>query len=345
MDVVRKICFLLLASLCFSGCYTLKSAYNQMSILANRESYDSILARKDLTEEQRRKLLLAQDIREFALKNLKLHSNGNYTQVTWLDRPYVTWAVSASDPWRIKPYEWSFPIVGKVPYLGFFNLKDAETEEKEMAAKGYDTYLRGVSAYSTLGWFADPLLSSMLNYSEETLAETLIHELVHTTIWVKDSVDFNERLASYLGQKGAEVFYLKKEGPASPTYKHMQDATADDKVFSLFITAQVRELDEWYSGLSDSDKTVANKEARIKKIQDLFRSDVAPKLKTANWSKFDQAKLNNAKLMMYRTYMSDFSAFDKLWLKLNGDFAAFIEKCKTLIDSKHPDADLAKLSE
>src|SRR5690606_3806447 len=126
-------------------------------------------------------------------------SDGNYSEVAWLDRRYVSWTVSASDPWRLQPYEWSFPIVGRVPYLGFFKEEEAREKEQELIQKGLDTYLRGVSAYSTLGWFEDPLLSSMLNYEDHVLAETLIHELVHTTIWIKNSTDFNERLASYLG--------------------------------------------------------------------------------------------------------------------------------------------------
>jgi predicted aminopeptidase len=343
MDALKKL-LLTIFGFSLTGCYTLKSAYNQMSLLANRESYETILKRSDLTEDQRRKILLAQEVRDFALKELKLHSNGNYTKVTWLDRPYVIWSVSASDPWRVKPYEWKFPIVGKVPYLGFFNLKEAEEEEKKMASQGFDTYLRGVSAYSTIGWFADPLLSSMLNYDDEVLAETLIHELVHTTLWIKDSVDFNERLASYLGQKGAEQFYLKKEGPDSATYKKMQDATHDDQVFSNFITAEVKELDEWYQKLTPEAKTLDKKQARIKQIQEKFKDKIKSQLHGKNWSKFDEAKLNNAKLMMYRTYMSDFSSFDRLWDLVKGDFTLFLEKCKTLKNSKNPDQELAELN-
>ncbi len=343
MDALR-IFILVVASLYLTGCYSFKSAYNQMSLLANRESYNKILEKKDLTEDQRRKLLLSQEVRDFAIKELKLHSNGNYTQVTWLDRPYVIWSVSASDAWRIKPYEWQFPIVGKVPYLGFFNQKEAEEKESEMAKLGYDTYVRGVSAYSTLGWFADPLLSSMLNYDDEYLTETLIHELVHTTIWVKNSVDFNERLASYAGQKGAELFYLKKEGPGSPSYKKMQDAAHDDKIFSAFITNEVKQLDEWYKNLRPEDKNLENKEARIRKIQEDFNLKIKSQLRLKNWLRFGETKLNNARLMMYRTYMSDFTAFDRLWEISNRDFSTFIEKCKALIKSKNPDQDLAKIN-
>ncbi len=185
----------------------------------------------------------------------------------------------------------------------------------------------------------------MLRYSDEDLADTLIHELVHTTLWIKDNARFNERLASYLGQKGAEQFFLSKEGPQSPSYQKMQDATHDDQIFSHFITEQVKELDEWYRSLKPEEKTAENKEARIKKIQDLFTQKILPQMKSKSWSHFSKVKLNNAKLMMYKTYMSDFSAFDQLWKSVNGDFTIFLEKCKTLKNSKHPDQDLARLSQ
>ncbi|MFN9068049.1 MAG: aminopeptidase, partial [Bdellovibrionales bacterium] len=189
------------------GCYTLKSAYHQMQMLSSTESYESALNRKEITNDEKSKLKLALSVIEFTKTEFKLESDGNYSNVVWLDRPYVTWVVSAAYKWELKSHEWYFPIVGKVPYLGFFNESEAKSEEKVLAEKDYDTYLRGVSAYSTLGWFKDPLLSSMLRYEERDLVETLIHELVHTTFWVKNSVDFNERLASFLGQKGALIFY------------------------------------------------------------------------------------------------------------------------------------------
>jgi predicted aminopeptidase len=343
MDALKFFLFSHLG-LTLSGCYTLKSAYNQVSILVNRQSYESLLEKPSLSEDQKRKLHLAQSVRDFALTELGLSSNGNYQQVTWLDRPYVVWAVSASDPWALKSHQWSFPIVGKVPYLGFFNLQEAQEKEKELSAEGYDTYVRGVSAYSTLGWFADPLLSSMLNYKDEVLAETLIHELVHTTLWIPDNVNFNERLASYLGQKGAELYFLKTEGPESASYQRMKNATHDDQLFSSFITEELRELDLWYKKINSDVRDPAEKSKRIREIQDRFSQQVKPKMKGPDWDQFDQVKLNNARLLLYRTYLSDFTSFDRLWQSVNGDFKAFLQKCQTLKKSGKPEQDLELLS-
>lgn len=337
-----KIWLSLIAVTFLSGCYTLKSAYNQLSILTSKESYEETLKRPNLTEDQKRKLLLAQEVREFAEKNLKLNSGGNFSKVVWLDRPYVVWAVNASQPYELKPYEWSFPIVGRVPYLGFFKKKEAEEQQEELKEKGLDTYLRGVSAYSTLGWFEDPLLSSMLNYEDHELAETLIHELVHSTVWVKNSAEFNERLASFLGQKGAELFYLQKEGHDSPTTKRIKDEDHDAKLFSVFITKEIADLDQWYRNLAPNDKTEENKTKRIKSIQEKYVKELKPKMKIKT-GRFENAQLNNARLLLYKTYMQDYSPFERLWSRVDGNYQTFIEESKKLIKSKHPDTDIEKL--
>lgn len=335
---------LILVSVIFlSGCYTLKSAYNQISILTSKESYEETLKRPELTEEQKKKLLLAQEARDYAESILKLNSDGNFSKVVWLDRPYVTWAVNASDPWMLKPYEWNFPIVGRVPYLGFFKKKDAEEKRDELKKQGLDTYMRGVSAYSTLGWFEDPLLSSMLNYDDHELVETIIHELVHSTVWVKDNADFNERLASFLGQKGAELFYIKKEGPQSPTTQKIKDYDHDGKLFSAFITTELKSLDEWYKNLIPANKTEESKAKRIKQIQEKYVKELKPKLKIKTKGRFETATLNNAQLVLYRTYLHDFSPFENLWSRVGGSFQTFVQESKKLIKSENPDADIEKL--
>ncbi len=314
-----------------------------MQMLTSTESYESALNRKEISEEQKTKLRLALSVIEFAKVEFKLESDGNYSKVVWLDRPYVTWVVSASEKWKLKSYEWYFPIVGKVPYLGFFNETEAKTEEKKLSKNGYDTYLRGVSAYSTLGWFKDPLLSSMLRYEERDLVETLIHELVHTTFWVKNNVDFNERLASFLGQKGALIYYEKKEGSDSPTAQLIQAESADEKIFSEFITEELNSLSVWYSSLPVVNRTEDLRISRIKEIQNRFNLVIKPKLKSERWNRFADINLNNARLAGYKTYVSDFSNFERAWQCAQAQFPIFFKLIDTLRTSQDPDKDLAQL--
>ncbi len=326
-----------------SGCYTLKSAYHQMSLLNSREDYEDVLKKPDLKLEQKNKILFAQEVLSFAKNDLGLNSNGNYSKIVMLNRSYVTYVVSAAEPWSLKSYDWYFPIVGTVPYLGFFSEAEALEEEKDLKKKGLDTYQRGVSAYSTLGWFRDPLLSSMLRYDDHTLAETLIHELIHTTFWVKNSAEFNERLASFLGRKGAQIFYQKKEGKDSATSKLIADEAFDEKLFSEFITLEVKLLDQWYKELKEENRSLEAKENRIKEIQTKFESTVLKKMKTDSWSRFSQMKLNNARLVMYRTYLSDFSAFEKLWELTEQNIGTFLKACEPLKNSMDPDKELQKI--
>lgn len=310
-----------------------------MALLSSTESYESVLKKPDLTENQKQKIELAQRVLDFAKKDLKLNSNGNYSKIAMLNRPYVTWVVSAAEPWQLKPYQWSFPIVGKVPYLGFFKEQEAVEKENELKKQGLDTYMRGVSAYSTLGWFKDPLLSSMLRYDDHVLVETLIHELVHTTFWVKDHAEFNERLATFLGRKGAELFYQQDQR----TSKLIVDEIADEQLFSEFITEEVKKLDQWYLNLSKENQTIENKQVRIQEIQTRFTSQILPKMKTDSFNKFPDLKLNNAKLVMYRTYLKDFSGFEKLWEKSGRDFSRFLELCEPLRTALNPDQKLMEI--
>ncbi len=300
-------------------------------------------AEKDpqLTVDEKRKLSLAQKAREFAEQDLHLKSTKNYTTFVQLNRPYVTYVVSAAEKWQLKHYLWDFPFVGKMPYKGYFNEADAEKLENELKSENLDTFRRGVSAYSTLGWLKDPLLSSMLKYKDHDLVNTIIHETVHATIYIKNSADFNERLAVFLGNKGVEKFYFKEEGPESNTLKKIINENADEKLFSYFISQELKLLETWYS--EQSNKSDSAREDRLKEIQTRFLSEVKPKLKTDNYHRFAEIKLNNARLLNYKTYVQDLSDFEKLYEKVGGDFKNFLDQCKSLEKSEHPEIDLKNL--
>ena len=164
-----------------------------------------------------------------------------------LDGPYVTYVVSAAPKDELVAYKWWFPIVGSLPYKGFPEPTGAHAEADELNKKGLDAYIRGVSAYSTLGWFSDPILSSMLEYKDYDLVDTIIHETVHATIYIKSEADFNERLAVFIGHKGTEAFYRQREGQDSKTLKAMADDTYDERLFSEFIFGEMHDLEAWYA--------------------------------------------------------------------------------------------------
>ncbi|MFP5519945.1 MAG: aminopeptidase [Bdellovibrionia bacterium] len=323
--------------LLLTGCqfgYIASSAYHQAKILYDRTPLEQALQDPLLTAEEREKILLAKEALQFAETEFKLHGNGNYTSFVKLNRPYVSWAVSAAHSWELKHHQFQYPIVGKMPYKGFFSEDDAQQEAKKLEKQNLDVYVRGITAYSTLGWFRDPILSSMLAYKKHDLVNTIIHETVHTTLYIKNSADFNERLAVFIGNLGTELFFKNKEGVDSPTLKIIQDENNADKIFSAFITQELSDLENWYKLLPEQQRTPEIKEQRLSKIQENFRSEIQPKLPAGSYKTFASRKLNNAYLMVFKTYMQDLSDFERLYNLCNYDFKVFFDAIKTL--EKHP---------
>ena len=329
------------------GCqlsYFTKSAYHQLDLLNQRIPIETALKDPNLKPEYKKKLELTQEVRQFCAEKLGLNIEKNYTSFVDLKRPYVTYVVSAAHPWELEHHEFKYPIVGKMPYKGFFIEADAQAEEQSLKKQGLDTYLRGVTAYSTLGWFKDPVLSSMLEMSEHDFINTLIHETVHATLYIKNSADFNEQLATFLGNKGTELFYLEKEGPQSPTLQIIRDEQHDDLLFAQFIESELKLLTEWYASLKSESRSEESKEQRLREIQNRFQQTLVPQLKTSSYQRFSKLKLNNARLMVYKTYMHSLDSFALAYEKLGGDFKLFMEKMKTLEKSESPEQEIVKMS-
>lgn len=323
--------------------YYMKTAYNQLTMLSQKEPLEKALQNPEVSEEQKRKIRLADQARNFAADSLKLNSKHNYNHFVLLDQPYVTYVVNASEKWQLKNYLWDFAFIGEVPYKGFFKKVDAEEEQNKLDKKNYDTFVRGVSAYSTLGWLKDPLLSSMLNYSDHDLVNTVIHESVHATFYIKSSADFNERMAVYIGQIGMEMFYQQLEGEDSPTLKKAKLEGEDEKTFSEFISGEISELEKWYQNLPETERTEDLRQNRLNQISQNFTSKALPKMKTDLYQNFSSIKLNNARVGLYKTYNQDLHLFEKLYEKENKDFTRFFNKLLTLKKSNDPDKDLELL--
>ncbi|MGE4132420.1 MAG: aminopeptidase [Bdellovibrionales bacterium] len=329
---------LLGAALASCGCqlsYYLHGAYHQTKLLQDRVSIERALKSKNLGDEQKRKLQLVQEVREFIANDLGLKVGRNYSTYVQLEGPYVTYIVQAAYPFELKSYLWKFPFVGEVPYKGYFRKALADEEADELRARHLDTYVRGVSAYSTLGWFHDSVLSSMLRYDDYDLVETIIHETVHANLFVKSAVDFNERLATFLGRKGMILFYNKKEGADSPTVKLAAKSVVDQNLFSSFLTREVEELKAWYTS-HQGELTQEQKDQRLKEMQVRFNKDIKPAMQTKDYEDFGKRELNNAVLLAYRTYEYNLDDFEKVWKRFQGNFQEAFQFFKTLEKEKDP---------
>jgi predicted aminopeptidase len=338
MGLVKSLAFtaaLLLLTSCQLS-YLAKNAYYQVKLLNSKQSVKQSLLDPEISQEHKRKLALAEEAKLFAEQHLNLNKTSNYESFVKLNKPYVTWTVSAADKWSLVPYQWHFPIIGKVPYKGFFDELSAQEEAKKLQSKGYDVYVRGVSAYSTLGWFADPILSSMLNYSDYDLVNLVIHETLHATLFIKSNVEFNEQLATFVGNQGAEMFFSIKEGSDSPTLNAAKHESEDERLFSDFISSEIKTLETWYQSVPFKEREETKKASRLEEIQTNFNLKVKPFLKTKSFSKFSQQKLNNAVILIYKTYMNDLSSFKKVFEKFDQQWIPFLEFCKSLEKEKDP---------
>ena len=346
MVLIRSIFYLFALSL-LSSCqlgYIAQSAIDQAKLMRARVPLKYALENYKLTDKEREKLELAIEVREFMAESLNLNTKSNYSRYVHLDRKYVTYAVNASPKDQLKTYKWSFPVIGSVPYKGFFNKAKAVEEAEELEKKNLDTHVRGVAAYSTLGWFEDPLLSSMLRMKDHHFINTLIHETVHANLYISDHSKFNERVASFLGQLGTEAYY-QKLNKSSELKTIVENETHDELLFSQFITNELKQLRQWYKDQGKNKNIEDLRQDQFTKMKETFKNKVLPKMKTKNYEWFPKKKLNNAFLLLLELYNSDFSTLEKLANHYKRDFHKVFKELKKLEDSSTPEKDLVKMTE
>ncbi|MDR1100171.1 MAG: aminopeptidase, partial [Treponema sp.] len=281
--VISAAALLLTASAVFSGCYTLKQGTVLLGYLGRAVPLETLLdgdpadipavsgadepgspaADTSGAEENRRFVERVQDIRRFALEELGLAATKNYTKYVAIDRNYLAAVVSASAADSFERHEWWFPVVGPMPYKGFFNPADARKERKKLENRGLDVMIRGVDAFSTLGWFQDPLYSYMRAYPPERLADLIIHESLHATVFLKGRAQFNEELAEFVGSEGARLYMESRFGIDSEEYRRMTAAEADSAAFLAFIRELIGELETLYAGDDPKAEKLRKKDAII----------------------------------------------------------------------------------
>jgi predicted aminopeptidase len=247
----------------------------------------------------------------------------------------IMWVVMACEKFRLKPKEWKFPIVGAVPYKGFFDEKRANDLKQELEKEGWDVVVRNPGGWSTLGWFTDPILSKMLSRSEGDLANLIIHEMSHATIFVKDSVDFNENLATFIGDRGTEKFLIDKYGEHSKEYTTYMEEDKDYLKFVNHMLRGAKALDSLYNSMDSTDgmdEKLKSKEKVIRRI--ISAMDTLSLTLTSTPSKRFRNELpNNAYFMNFRQYQSKQDTFADEWkAKFDGDLRAYI----SYLSDKYP---------
>lgn len=298
-----------------SGCspfYVIRAAYEEGKILWRREPIPEYLEKPELGADTQEKLKLVLAVREYARDVLELNVGGSYSSYSYVDRPDLTYILTAAPRTELRPYTWWFLIVGRVPYKGYFSKEDAAAAAKELEDDGYDTNIRTSAAFSTLGWFDDPLLSHLLRYDKVTLAEVVFHELFHSTLYVKGAGAFNESAANFVGGRSAIDFFRDRFGAESPEHKRAIRAWEEELEFSTFIEKLAASLDELYAKEISVEDKLRLRQGVFARAKDEWSVWIANHL-AHRFRHFGQQPLNNAVIIHYMLYVKNLKLFEALY--------------------------------
>lgn len=309
----------MLASACSPG-YVLRGAWEEAKILNRRRPITGVIADPRQPPETRRKLQLVLDVRAFARDSLGERTGESYTLFAEKKSDTLATVLSAAYKDRFRAKTWWFPVVGSVPYKGFFHEADARREAEKLEREGYDTYMRPTSAFSTLGWFNDPVLSTLLRYDDVDLGNTVIHELFHQTFFAPGKIAFNESAANFAGARGAIQFFCGRDGPDAPTCRRARDEWDDDLAFGFFMGELIHDLESLY-GRTDitREQKLQLREEVFARAQRRFRDEVRPRLKVNTFGSFTREPLNNATLISRRIYYDRLDLFERVYQSRGGD--------------------------
>ena len=293
-----------------TGCYLVNQAYEQNSLMNSRSPISEVVGKGEdqwLVE----RLRYVRDVIEFA-KNNGLNTKNAYEYYVHLDRDSISYLVYAAQANSLESYTWWFPIVGEVPYLGFFDSKERDEVANDLASEGYDISKGNVGAFSSLGWFEDPIYSSMLKRGDASLAHLLFHELTHRTFWSSGSTRFNENLAEFIAGKLTEAYLLeKKEYKLLKKYQQRKD---DRILYKEWLSRLKSSLVALYSsGASLEEMKRRKEEVFDSALKDLpsFSSGYENYIRRREW--------NNAAVLSSSLYSPDFSLFEKSYSCISAD--------------------------
>jgi len=329
---------LLLFLVLLSGCspfYVIRAAYEEGKILWKREPIEELLKNPDLNAQTREKFELVLAIRVYARDELKLRVKGSYAAYSHLDRPVLSYVLTAAPQTSLEPYTWWFPFVGRVPYKGFFSQAKAESKANAFQQRGYDTTIRPVSAFSTLGWFDDPLLDHLLRLDKVTLAEVIFHELLHNTSFVAGSVNFNESLANFFGNRAGMIFFRDRYGEASPEYLQAARAWEEELGFSTFINRVADSLQELYQRDLSKEEKLRLRQSIFSRSQKEWVRLVADKTQH-QYRGYSKQEVNNAVVAHYLLYLGGLDLFESLYQAQGKDLVKLVASIRQSIDGGEP---------
>lgn len=316
--------------------YGISQGLGQLEIVRNARPNAEVLNDSNFPDSLKVNLRLVDEIKKFAFDSLGINFSENYSSVYDQKGKELMFVVTACKPYKLESKEWRFPLIGTFSYKGFFDEQKAISLEAELKAEGLDTNIRTAGGWSTLGWFQDPILSNMLNDDESGFAELIIHELTHGTLFVKDSVRFNENLATFIGIKGAERYLAVKYGKRNEILLNYQGAWKDRNRISEHILRGAFYLDSLYQTIENDlpiETKLKIKENSINRIiTSIDTLDLNNKKIYIDY--YRELKPNNTFFMSYLRYRGDLNLLEEEFLNnYHGDIKKMLDDYKVKFPS------------
>jgi len=329
--------YLLLAP---TGRYLVRAAWEEARILARRRPISDLAQDSTIAPAVRQKLTVVLAARAFASDSIRLRARESFTTFSQLEHDTLVLVLSAAYRDRLQAYTWWFPIVGRVPYKGFFDFGAAKSAARQLDHDGFDVYLRPSPAFSTLGWFNDPLVSTSLKADSLDLANTVIHELTHNTFYAPGQAVFNESFANFVGARGSAWFFRSRGQQAAADE---EDARwDDDKVMARFWEGLYHSIDSMYKAHPGDDsmhvrERIAARDTVYRQARTELVEVLGPKLHTIGPRVLERMRLDNAALLARRIYLTDLDLFDAVWVREGADLRKTIDQIIALAKAKPKD--------
>jgi predicted aminopeptidase len=308
------------------GRYLARAGWEEMKILKARRPITALVADSTVAPEVRAKLSLVLEARAYAEDSLGLPAEEAFTQYTQLERDTLVLVLSGASRDALRPVTWWFPVVGRLPYKGFFKAAHALAAVRKLEADGFDTYLRPASAFSTLGWFNDPLLSTTLVADSVDLVNTVIHELTHNRYFATSAAVFTESFANFVGARGAERFFLSRGD--SVRAAHSVARWDDDRLLAAYWAALYRGLDSVFTahpGDSSRAERLRLRDSVYAAARRTLVDSVAPRFRVVDPRYAQRVLLDNAALLARRIYLTDLEEFERAFAANGSDLTRTIE--------------------
>ncbi len=313
--------------------YGIEQLRGQLHIVFSATEIEDVLNDASVPDSIKQKLLLIQEIKKFAVDSIGLKPTKNYSTFYDQKGKPVLWVLTASPRFAMKSHTWHYPFLGNLSYKGFFEKEKGEKEMEALIASGFDTDLSAVGGWSTLGWFRDPVLSKMLRKSDGALAELIIHELTHATIYIANNVEYNENLATFVGEKGAENFLTSKfKNDPVKIISYLQQR-ADEEIFGNYIVSAIDTLSVFYKTLEKTNPAAQEKHlAKYRKIASILlgvKNLPLHKKEKYMWDFSNEPLPNNTWFLSYSNYRKKQTEFEKFYAdSCARDLKIFVQKQK-----------------